>query len=312
MDLFIFFILFFIILFIAKVWITVHKGKEGFKNRENMKNKKEDKKTKSKTDSNEEPPFIQTGDASELMDNLMDNVNDFKNLDEVYQRNTTGPLFNLNLSNINGPIPFMSTSTMIPDIDASIPTPIGDIPIPVGDLIIEPMNTILEPIFEVVNKMISILNAFIYFSGCIFHVIKSFFIGVFTETKGPAYFFAFPSPIDIINNVFDQDIGNGTHYSWTGPCVYWYFLYIILKVLYLPFFFLFWILGINELVNDFLWAPIYILNDMLREAIGVQFAHFPDIVNNGCFSCNNTIIGEAEEIIEQVSELVNVIEESVD
>jgi hypothetical protein len=71
-----------------------------------------------------------------------------------------------------------------------------------------------------------------------------------------------------------------------NKCMFWYLLDMVGQILYLPFRFIFWMLGIKECD---IWSPIYEVDDYFHQLTGQHFCRFPDWVNDMCYNCG---IGE--------------------
>jgi len=101
-------------------------------------------------------------------------------------------------------------------------------------------------IIKIANMIIELINKVIFYSKCAFMLLINFFI---------------------------------------VPCVFWYILNLFGAIIYLPFAFIFWFIGINDVVEDYLWGTIYVFDEFMHDFSGYHFAHFPDSVNKQCYSC---------------------------
>ena len=109
-------------------------------------------------------------------------------------------------------------------------------------------------IIKIVNMIIELINKAVFYSECAFTLLINFFI---------------------------------------VPCLLWYILNLLGTILYLIPFFMFTLFGVNDKVEDYIWGPIYLLDEFIYEITGFHFAHFPDSINKACFSCPSkfTILG---------------------
>ena len=103
-------------------------------------------------------------------------------------------------------------------------------------------------IIKIANMIIELINKVIYYSKCAFMLLINFFI---------------------------------------VPCVFWYLLNLIGCIIYLPFAFIFWFIGINDVVEDYVWGTIYVFDEFMYDFSGYHFAHFPDFINKQCYSCQS-------------------------
>ena len=103
-------------------------------------------------------------------------------------------------------------------------------------------------IIKIANMIIELINKVIYYSKCAFMLLINFFI---------------------------------------VPCVFWYLLNLFGAIIYLPFAFIFWFVGINDVVEDYLWGTIYVFDEFVHDFSGYHFAHFPDFINKQCYSCQS-------------------------
>ena len=80
---------------------------------------------------------------------------------------------------------------------------------------------------------------------------------------------------------------------FTVPCFLWYVLNLIGTILYLIPLIMFTLCGVNDEVENYIWGPIYLLDEFIYDITGFHFAHFPDSINKGCFSCPSkfTVLG---------------------
>jgi len=139
------------------------------------------------------------------------------------------------------------------------------------------LKTIFKPINSIIkflNNIVKLINKTIFYTECSFMLLVNFF---------------------------------------TVPCFFWYVLNLICVVVYLPFSFIFWLIGITDIVENYLWAPIYIVDEVFYNFTGFHFAHFPDNVIKGCYHCpakfqvlgisGFTWIGDAFKVIVDVFNL---------
>jgi hypothetical protein len=127
-----------------------------------------------------------------------------------------------------------------------------------------PKNKIFKPviglfifvngILNIFNMIIMFINKAIVYSQCAFVLLVNFFI---------------------------------------VPCILWYILNLLGTILYLIPFFIFTLFGVNDMVEDYIWGPIYLLDEYIYEITGFHFAHFPDSINKACYSCPSkfTVLG---------------------
>ena len=176
--------------------------------------------------------------------------NDFGDLRSVYLRNTKVSFGN---DNVKGPIPPIPTvkpiKVKIPKTAALFRPLIKSLTNPIVSFI----NGFVVPInfiIKVANMITGFFNKAIYYAKCGFFLLINFF---------------------------------------TVPCVFWYILNLVCTILYLPFAFIFWLIGINDLVENYIWGPIYIADELVYDYSGFHFAHFPDHIMKACYSCSGKI-----------------------
>jgi hypothetical protein len=106
-----------------------------------------------------------------------------------------------------------------------------------------------EPINEFIrfiNTIIELINACIFYSKCSFKLLVNLF---------------------------------------TVPCIFWYLLNFFCIIVYFPFSFIFWLVGITDIIENYLWGPIYLIDEIVHDYTTFHIAHFPDSVINGCYRC---------------------------
>lgn len=79
-------------------------------------------------------------------------------------------------------------------------------------------------------------------------------------------------------------------------CFFWYVIQIFGIILYLPFRFLFWLLGLGR-VEDIIWSKLYDLDKQFYNATGghksndqcsgYHFLHYPCWIVDACYRCRN-------------------------
>jgi hypothetical protein len=267
MDLFLTFLFLFLILFVIKIYFVQQKNKEGFQFHRRKHNPPPKPPKKSNTSNTNTSKKTKKDDLVENMDmpNPVDEIekvsNDLQDLKQVYKENTTGYA----VAGANSPVEL--TIPEIPDIpEFDFALPSLNIPIPSlgpgipGMDIPLPLNQVTQPIQEVVDFFINIMNIFLDFCNT---VIDALNIAIHYSTCA----------FTLLINFF------------TIPCAFWYILDLVGRILYLPFLFIFWLLGLVEVVNQYIWGPIYIADEVFHDYTGFHFAHFPDNIMKGCYSC---------------------------
>ena len=190
-------------------------------------------------------------ESPDIFDKIDEVSNDFGNLREVYARNTK-----VNFDkpvNVKGPIP------AIPIISKP------KIKIKGGGKLFSPIiKAIANPILKIVDVFIKPLN----------FIIKT--INLITDIINKAIYYVKCGFFLLIN-------------FFTVPCVFWYVLNLVCTVIYLPFAFIFWLIGINDLIEEYIWGPIYIADEVVYDYSGFHFAHFPDNIMKACYSCSGKL-----------------------
>jgi len=112
----------------------------------------------------------------------------------------------------------------------------------------------INGILMIINMIIKFINDAITYSTCAFMLLINFFI---------------------------------------VPCILWYIINLIGTILYLLPFFIFSLFRVNDKVENYIWGPIYLLDEFIYKITGFHFAHFPDSINKACFSCPSkfTVMG---------------------
>lgn len=273
MDLLFLFFTFFLVLFIAKVYLHRRKkytenmdGNDSDKTDENDNGKNKsgnDKKNGDKKDdgngdrkdkkqaswkhgknnknwsdgqpqkNNKKGHMDKVKNSTQQSDEINQILDGIQNLPEVYEENTSGYMSPVN-PETSGPIP------IIPEA----PTP--DIPFPFDIIPIDDIIGGINLVVGTFNKIIGIINASVFYAKCGGFLLLNFFM---------------------------------------VPCVFWYILSAILKLLYLLPLLCIWFTGMEETVNDYVWGPIYLADEAFYGMTGFHFAHFPDNINQACFSC---------------------------
>lgn len=103
-------------------------------------------------------------------------------------------------------------------------------------------------LFKIINMVLDLINKVVFYAKCGFMLLINFFI---------------------------------------VPCVFWYLLNLFGAIIYMPFAFIFWFIGINDIVEDYVWGTIYVFDEFVHDFSGYHFAHFPDFINKQCFSCQS-------------------------
>jgi hypothetical protein len=141
-------------------------------------------------------------------------------------------------------------SSVDPETGGPIPiipeAPTPDIPFPFNIIPIDDMIEGLNLVIGIFNKIIGIINASVFYAECGGMLLINFFI---------------------------------------VPCVFWYVFYAFLKLLYLFPSLVFWCTGSTEFVENYIWGPIYLADEACHDMFGFHFAHFPDNINQACFFC---------------------------
>jgi hypothetical protein len=192
MDLFFTFLFLFLTLFAIKIYLIHKKTKEGFKfhrrkhnqppnsshkKTENMKaNKKQTKEeqTKEEEEQKQENTLVENMDMPELnmpdpFEEIEKIMNDFENLDDVYERNAEG--YPGSLGSVDGPIPNIPE---IPELEIGLPFPLDIITEPI-ERIVNFFIDVLNTYIEFYNIIIDILDICIHYSTCAFTLLVNFF-----------------------------------------------------------------------------------------------------------------------------------------
>jgi len=261
MDLFFTFLFLFLTLFAVKIYLIHRKTKEGFEfhrrkhnppptsPQQKTQNMKEKKKQKKEEEEEEEGEQEEGKQDNTLVEN-MEMSNPLEKIEKA--TNEFDDLHQVYVDNTTG---YSGSLGEVDDIIPDIPNiPQLDIGLPF------PLDLITAPIELIVNFFIEKLNMYIDFFNMIITLIET------------VIFYAACSFTLLIN-------------FFTVPCLFWYLLNLVLTILYLPFAFIFWLIGITDIVDDYIWGPIYIADGLLHDFTGFHFAHFPDSIINGCYSC---------------------------
>jgi hypothetical protein len=257
MDIFFTFLFLFLTLFAVKIYLIHKKTREGFKfhrrkhhpppNSSSKKN--ENMKTNKKQTKEEEENTQENTQENKLVEN-MDMPDPFEEIDKIV--NDFENLHDVYERNAEGyPGDLGSVNGPIPEIP-EIPELHFGLPFP--------LDILTEPLEEIVNFFIDILNGFIDFFNIVIDLID---IVIHYATCA----------FTLLVNFF------------TVPCSFWYILNLLTTIIYLPFAFIFWLLGITDIIDDYVWGPIYIADEVLHDFSGFHFAHFPDSIIKGCYSC---------------------------
>ena len=259
MDVLFSLIILFLILFAIKIYFACQKSREGFRFH---RRRKPPSYSSSSTQQQQE-----TDDLTENMSvpKTEDEINKVKaqskNLHKVYVDNTSRYSVKGEDSPVDITIPEIPTvpdlNVAIPSMDISIPSLGPGIP---GINIPLPFDKITDPIQDIVNKFLDIANTTFEFFNTVIEYLNitiHYFTCAFT----------------LMINFF------------TVPCLFWYMLDLVSKIVYLPFAFFFWLIGISDIIEDKLWGPLYIVDGVFYDYVGFHFAHFPDSIMKGCYSC---------------------------
>lgn len=274
MDLFLAFILLFVLFFVIKFYLFQQKTKEGFRfhkrkhhsssssqpdkptanhdqrNDETLKQKLQQKRRlhhngggSGQTDAllHGSVPFVENMDNSENP-NLFDQLDRITDLHQIYVDNTKGYLDTTVDDETDGPIP------EIPDIQSpsiDIPAPFDAITSPIQD-VIDGFISFFNIMIDIFNMIIDVIDKAIFYFTCSFTLLVNFF---------------------------------------SVPCAFWYLLNLFCVIVYFPFSFIFWLIDITDLVNDYFWGLIYLIDEIFYAYSGFHFAHFPDSILKGCYSC---------------------------
>lgn len=81
-------------------------------------------------------------------------------------------------------------------------------------------------------------------------------------------------------------------------CMFWYMLDTVMFTLGVPFRFLFWLISIEDVVDDYLWNPLEKLDKYIHDSgpnnlgTGFHIIHFPDSAIEKCYNCKIQPIGK--------------------
>ena len=148
------------------------------------------------------------------------------------------------------------------------------------DWITKPFNDMINGITNIVNNVLSIFNMVTNIFNCIFKFFN--FIGVFVS-----YCVSFITWI-IID--FTPWIGQYIECAFTKiinipKCFFWYLLDAIIFTLCIPFRFIFWFIGLQNVLSNYVWKPLENINSYIHDNTGIHIIHFPDSVTEKCYIC---------------------------
>ena len=256
MDIFFTFLFLFLILFAIKIYLIHQKLKEGFKfhrrkhNQPSTSPKKTENMKEKKKQKKEEEGQKEEG---EQKNNLVENMDMPNPLDEMEKIATEfEDLHQVYIDNTTGYTGSLGSVDgpipeipEIPELDFGLPFPLDILTEPI-ELIVNFFIDIFNGVIDFFNIIIELIDIVIHYATCAFTLLINFF---------------------------------------TVPCFFWYILNLVLTIIYLPFSFIFWLIGIIDIVDDYFWGPIYIADGLVHDYSGFHFAHFPDSIINGCYSC---------------------------
>jgi hypothetical protein len=260
MDIFFTFLFLFLTLFAIKIYLIHQKTKEGFQfHRRKHNNQSTSPKNSTNSKKKQTEDEQSTGEQSTEEEQKQEKDVVVENMDIPDPLTQIDKVVN-DFQNLRGV--YERNAEGYPGSLGNVNGPIPEIPsIPELNINIPfPLDIITQPIEEIVNFFVDIVNTFIDFFNIIIDVIDT------------AIHYA-TCAFTLLVNFF------------TVPCFFWYILNLITVVIYLPFSFIFWLLGITDIIEEYIWGPIYIADEVFYNFSGFHFAHFPKSVIKGCYSC---------------------------